>query len=266
MYEMKGSINKNGHSNAEAMVTGNARKRILYRQSSSFNREEDFELDTLSQFHFPFLQGIKKSEIKDISSRIVFQKYAKKAYVYLPYNNAEKIYFIKHGNVEVGYLDESGRELSIDILGPGEIFGSFMGQHFSGGFARTVDKAILAILNKDDFEEFLERYPRFAFKIFKLMTQRITTLEIKLQNLVFSDVKTRICKLLYSLYEKAGDKKSGQIKISLTHQDIANLVASSRETASLHLSELKKRGTIAYQRKRIRILSLNDLQRFSASC
>ncbi|NIV04315.1 helix-turn-helix domain-containing protein [Candidatus Saccharibacteria bacterium] len=107
----------------------------------------------------------------------------------------------------------------------------------------------------------MEKYPRFSGKILRSMSDRISTLEMKLQNLVFSDVRTRICKLLLSLYEKAGDQRSGQIKISLTHQDIANLVASSRETASLHLSNLKKDGTIAYERKRIRILSLRNLQR-----
>ncbi|RMG32782.1 MAG: helix-turn-helix domain-containing protein, partial [Methanobacteriota archaeon] len=57
-----------------------------------------------------------------------------------------------------------------------------------------------------------------------------------------------------------GDQRTGQIKIPLTHQDIANLVASSRETASLHLSDLKKSGVIAYERKRIRILSFPLLQ------
>ena len=133
----------------------------------------------------------------------------------------------------------------------------------SGGFARAVDKALVAFLNKDDFDNFLEKYPRFSTKILRTMGQRIEMLENKLKNLVFSDVKTRICKLLYALYEKAGDKRSGQIKIQLTHQDIANLVASSRETASLHLSELKKNGIISYERKRIRILSLNSLLRYS---
>ncbi len=222
----------------------------------------------ITPLHFPFLKDIKKSDMQMINSRMVQQKFEKKEYIYLPYDNSEKVFFIIHGNVEIGYLDQSGRELSIDILSTGDIFGSAIGRNFAidkngrsmtGSFARSVDKCVLGVLNRDDFEQFIEKYPRFAAKILKTMSHRISTLETKLQNLVFSDVKTRICKLLYSLYEKAGDKRTGQIKIPLTHQDIANLVASSRETASLHLSELKKCGTIAYERKRIRITSLADL-------
>ena len=237
---------------------------------------ENNETIAITPLHFPFLRGILNGELQDINSRVVNQKYRKKEYIYLPHQRNQGVFFIIHGNVEIGYLDESGRELSLDILGAGEVFGCFMGRNFSfrsenppgdlagGEFARSLDKSVVAIINKDDFETFLEKFPRFAFRMLKLVSTRINTLETKLQNLVFSDVKTRICKLLYSLYHKAGDRESGQIKIPLTHQDIANLVASSRETASLHLSELKKNGTIAYERKRIRVLSLNDLQKYSA--
>ena len=214
----------------------------------------------ITPLHFPILNGVREDEIYFPNAQTIHPKFAKKQYLYFPYDNTEKVYYIIHGNIEIGYLDESGRELSIDILGSGEIFGSLLGRNFSGGFARSIGKSMLAVLNRDDFENFLERSSRCSFRILKMMNHRISFLETKLQNLVFSDVKTRICKLLFSLYEKSGDKQSGHIRIPLTHQDIANLVASSRETASLHLSDLKKSGTIAYERKRIQILSLSALQ------
>lgn len=261
----------------ERLMSEGKRTRLLRRRPGHITpvRVEESQ-NFFSRLQFPFLNGIKDEVLRMIFSMMVQQKYARKEYVYLPYNTTEKVYFIIHGNIEIGYLDETGRELSIDILGPGEVFGSLMGRGFgtgtnggfreggSGGFARSVDRCTLAVLNKNDFEEMLEKYPRFAYRILKLMSRRISTLEGKLQNLVFSDVKTRICKLLYSLYEKAGDRRNGQIKIPLTHQDIANLVASSRETASLHLSELKKSGTIDYERKWIRILSMSELQKCAA--
>jgi CRP-like cAMP-binding protein len=63
------------------------------------------------------------------------------------------------------------------------------------------------------------------------------------------------------LLDKIGEPDSRTINIRLTHQDIANLVASSRETASLHMSDLKKNGIIAYDRRCIRILSTEKLLR-----
>ena len=269
MYEMR--TTPKGATNGKPYINGH-RTRMINRRGGSYEDEAVVSEATsiITPLHFPFLKDIKKSDLQMINSRMVQQKFEKKEYIYLPYDYSEKVFFIIHGNVEIGYLDQSGRELSIDILATGDIFGSMIGRNFSlnsseqtmtGSFARSVDKCVLGVLNRSDFENFIEKYPRFAAKIFKTMAGRINTLETKLQNLVFSDVKTRICKLLYSLFEKAGDKRTGQIKISLTHQDIANLVASSRETASLHLSELKKSGIIAYERKRIRILSLQSLQK-----
>lgn len=283
MYEIQPLTPKVNANTSGTLHSGKKRNRVLNRKTKRIpsiaqNAPGNIETIGISFSHFPFLNGIGNEELQDINSRVVNQKYQKKDFIYLPYDRSKKVYFIIHGNVEIGYLDESGRELSLDILGAGEVFGCFMGRNFSfrdesrfggsmiGEFARSLDSSVLAIINKDDFEIFLEKYHRFSFKMLKMMSQRINTLETKLQNLVFSDVKTRICKLLFSLYQKAGDKHSGQIKIPLTHQDIANLVASSRETASLHLSELKKSGTISYERKRIRIISLTELQRCSECC
>ncbi len=270
MYDINaapGRLLKSNRSVLTAKNNGRLQRRKKSRKDALDNDSLEVpENNSVNHLSFPFLKGIKESDIRIINSRMVHQRYSKKEYIYLPYDNSEKVYFVIHGNVEIGYLDESGRELSIDILSQGEVFGSFMGRNFSSGFARSVDKTVLAVLNKDDFEEFLERYSLFSVRILKIMSQRINTLETKLQNLVFSDVKTRICKLLFSLYQKAGDKRNGQIKIPLTHQDIANLVASSRETASLHLSELKKSGTIAYERKRIRIISLPALEKITSCC
>ena len=213
-------------------------------------------VNNIPMLPFPFFKGIKQAVVDSINERMIHQKFRKREYVYLPYEKSDHIFFVKSGNIEIGYLDESGRELSLDILGPGEIFGSVVGRSLNGSFARAVGNATLGILNKDDFDEFLEKYPRFSLQMLKMMSERIQLLEVKLQHIVFSDVKTRICKLLQSLLAKAGDQRTGQIRIPLTHQDIANLVASSRETASLHLSQLKKAGAISYERKRIRILSL----------
>jgi CRP-like cAMP-binding protein len=283
MYEIQPLTPQANAKTSGALHSGKKINRVLNRRtkridSTAQNVSKSTETIGINFSNFPFLNGIGNEELQDINSRVVNQKYQKKEFIYLPYDRSEKVYFIIHGNVEIGYLDESGRELSLDILGAGEVFGYFMGESFSfrnesrvggsmiGEFARSLDNSVLAIINKNDFEMFVEKYHRFSFKMLKMMGQRINTLETKLQNLVFSDVKTRICKLLFSLYQKAGDKRSGQIKIPLTHQDIANLVASSRETASLHLSDLKKSGTISYERKRIRITSLTELQRCSECC
>lgn len=205
-------------------------------------------------------KGAKSSEMKFLDEITVMKNYNKKEYIYFSKEDIDRVYIVKKGNVEIGYLDESGKEFSIDILGMGEIFGTVLGQGGSGGYARSLDRSLICHMSRVDFEEFFQKFPEISLRVLKLLGFKINVLENKLQNLVFKDIKTRICDLLHSLYEKNGDKQRQLIKVSLTHRDIANLVGCTRETASLNLSELKKEGIIDYENRKIKILALNRLK------
>lgn len=207
-------------------------------------------------------KGAKSDEMKVLDKITVMKNYNRKEYIYFSDEDINRVYIIKRGNVEIGYLDESGKELSIDILGMGEIFGTVLGEGRSGGYARAIEKALICHMSRVDFEDFLSRFPQMSLRVLKLLGFKINVLENKLQNLVFKDIKTRICDLLDSLYEKNGDHQKGLIKVHLTHRDIANLVGCTRETASLNLSQLKKEGIIDYQKRRIKILSHHKLKRY----
>jgi CRP/FNR family transcriptional regulator len=216
-------------------------------------------LHKINYFQFPVFKSLKEEELAIFNQRTVLKRYRKKEFVYLPFEEKQNIYFIKKGNVEIGYLDDDGKELTLDILGEGDIFGQFLGFGFSKGYARALDEAIICYIRKNEFEYFLQKYPRLTYKLLKLLTLKINSIENKLQDLVFKDVKTRICQQLLRLYQKSGNQKNGKIRIPLTHQDVAKLVGSTRETASVCLAELKKDGIISYQRRRIFIHSLNEL-------
>ncbi len=207
-------------------------------------------------------KNMQPNAMKVLDEITIMENYQKKQYIYFSAEDVEKVYVIKNGHVEIGYLDESGKEFSIDILGPGEIFGTVLGKGSAGGYARSLNKALICVMNQVDFEAFLQKYPEISFRVLKVLGFKINILENKLQNLVFKDIKTRICELLYSLYQKSGDKEKQIIKVPLTHRDIANLVGCTRETASVNLSELKKEGIIDYEKRRIKILSPRKLQQY----
>ncbi len=209
-------------------------------------------------------KGMNSREMTMLDDITVMQNYTRREYIYFSREDSDRVYIVKQGHVEIGYLDESGKEFSLDILSPGEIFGTILGHRAASGYARALDRALLCIMSRSDFEAFLQRFPEMSFRVLKLLGSRINVLENKLQNLVFKDIKTRICDLIYSLYRKAGNPRDGTLHIALTHKDIANLVGCTRETASLNLSELKKEGIIDYQNRRIRVLSLPQLKHYTA--
>lgn len=210
-------------------------------------------------------KGAKTEEMKVLDDITIMKNYKKREYIYFSKEDIDRVYIIKSGNVEIGYLDESGKEFSIDILGMGEIFGTVLGQGHTGGYARAIHKALVCHMSRLDFEEFLQKFPEMSLRVLKFLGLKINVLENKLQNLVFKDIKTRICDLLLSLFEKSGDEERMIIKVPLTHRDIANLVGCTRETASLNLSELKKEGIISYENRQIKILMPAKLKLYASS-
>ena len=186
------------------------------------------------------------------------RSYRRREYVYLPFENPEKLYVVRRGFVEIGVLSRDGRELTLDVLGEGESFGAVLLPGGKGEFARAIGPAVVEDLQREDLDLLLRKEPGITIGLLKAVQSRHREMAEKFQQMVFLDVRSRIASMLLGLYGKCGDGR-GLIPISLTHQDIANSVASSRETASLHLSELKKLGILHYNRRHIRILSLPEL-------
>ncbi len=216
-------------------------------------------LNKIDSWQFPVFSVLREEELDIINQHAVIHRYKKKDFIYLPLDEGKDVYFIKRGAVEIGYLEEDGRELTLDILSSGEIFGSLFGMEFSDGYARALDDVELYVIGKNIFDDFLQEHSLLTYKLLKFLTLKIDILKDRLQILVFNNVKTRVCKQLLALYRKSGDKKSGQIKIPLTHLDVARLVGSTRETVSHLMAELKKEGIISYKKQYISILSLSEL-------
>lgn len=210
-------------------------------------------------------QQLCEKEIQLIGQKATTQSYPPGAYIYITPPDAQLVYLIKEGYVEVSCLDPEGREFFVDILGPGNIFGNlFMGAG-AESFVRSMTEIQLHVIQEKDLVDILSRCPDLALQIVLHQGSTIRSLERKIQGVVFSDVKCRICQLLCNCYEKFGDPETGCLEVPLTHQQIANLAGCARETASAHLSKLKKCGVIDYSQKYIQVLHPQRLEVCSCS-
>jgi len=258
MFTQNESIKDTGNG-AAGGITYNSIRTNLNHLRSQENKSKPQEFNKINSQQFPIFKGLKEGELEILNRNAVIQRYRKKDYIYLPLDEGQNVYFVRKGNVEIGYLEEDGRELTLDILGCGEIFGSLVGMGFSDGYARALDEVEVCELNRSHFDDFLQKHAQLTYKLLELLALKIGILKNRLEILVFKDIKTRICRQLLALYRKSGDEINGKIRIPLTHMDIARLVGSTRETVTHFLSELKKEGIITYKSRSIYILALNEL-------
>lgn len=197
---------------------------------------------------------------KDIQQIATAQSFPPGAYIYSILTDAPLVYIIRKGYVKVGCLDPEGREFFVDILGPNSIFGNLFIGARSESFICAMTETELYVTQEKDFVDILIRCPDLSLQIVLHQGATIKSLERKIQDVVFSDVKCRICGLLRNCYEKFGNPKTGSLEVPLTHQEIANLAGCARETASAHLSKLKKCGIIDYSQKYIQVLCPERLE------
>lgn len=201
------------------------------------------------------LKNLGLQEIGKVAHKAILHKVKKNAYFYIPEAPSVNIYFLQQGRVKLGTYAENGRENTMVILGPGEIFGelSLAEEGKRTEFAKALDDRVISYaVNHKDLEKLIQTMPKLALNITKLIARRLIKTEKRLEDTIFMDTKTRIINFLMELAQENSTKVGNDIMVKhqLTHQDIANLTASSRQTVTSLLNELKAENLIYYERNK----------------
>ncbi len=196
-----------------------------------------------------------------------FIEVPKGEYIYFEAYNHNKLYFVKEGYIKIGYIDEEGNEKIKEIIRKGEIFGQFSLErnNMHGEFAMAYrNKVSLCAFTIEDFEKLLKNHPDLALKYSKQVGAKLRNIENRLVNLLNKDVKTRLVDFLWQLVDQDLGENTAEgfcIPNYLTHEDIANLIGSSRQTVTTLINELESEGIFSYNRQKICFLDVKKLQK-----
>jgi CRP/FNR family cyclic AMP-dependent transcriptional regulator len=189
----------------------------------------------------------------------------KNAYLYFDPQYHNKLYFVKEGFVRIGYIDDEGNEFVKDILQPGDVFGqlTFEKTGLQGEFAQAHKKdSVLCAFSVDDFKNLLEKKPQLAVVFSKKVGEKVRRVESRLLNLLKRDVRTRLLYFIWTIIPHTpGGDEAVEIPNYLTHEDIARLTGTSRQTVTTLFNQLEEEGLIAVDRKKIVIKSRKWLQK-----
>lgn len=177
---------------------------------------------------------------------------------YAPEETGEVLFLLKQGRVELYRLSPEGKKLVVAVLGPGSFFGemSIVGHGMHNTFAESLDECLLCVMSRVDVERLLTDKPQVALRFMQAMADRLQEAEEKLEDIAFKSVSARLAALLIKLAERDGDRQEVR---GYTHQDLADIIGTYRETATQTLNDFKAKGWIDIGRKRIRILDREAL-------
>ena len=191
------------------------------------------------------------------------KSFKKGDYIYLPEEHADKIYFLTEGRVKIGSYAESGKEITKSILGKGEVFGelSLIGEDKRRDFAIAMEDTEVCVITVDEMKGLMRDHSGLNLFLMKIMGSRVLEMEQRLEALVFKDSRTRIIEFLKELAEKKGQRVGYEMLVRrfLTHQEIANLTATSRQTVTTVLNELRNKNIITFNRRRLLIRDMTKL-------
>ena len=168
-------------------------------------------------------------------------------------DKTDSLYVICSGKVKVEIGDEHGKEVILTMLGPGEYFGemAFLDGKPRSASVVTREPTEALIISRNDFRDILVSNPDAVLNLLKGLLARLREANEKIESLALMDVYGRVARLFVQLAKPKGQKLV--IEEKLTHQEIANMIGSSREMVSRILKDLVTGGYITVERKVITI-------------
>jgi CRP/FNR family transcriptional regulator, cyclic AMP receptor protein len=215
--------------------------------------------------HINLFSTLTMAELQEINRITRMQEVKKRQPIYLPGDPSTTVYLLKKGRVKIASTDASGKEVTFEILEPGEIFGELEALEDSPREtqAEALDDALICAIRREDFNHYLRRHSDLTVKLTKLIGLRLRKIQSRVEDLVFRDVPARLAHVLLELSKTDGRPDAGGVRIGakLTHQELANLVGCTRETISNTLGRFREHGLIRIDGRSITILNLYRLSR-----
>jgi len=183
--------------------------------------------------------------------------------IYLPTEVADSVLLLTSGMAKICNLTSDGKQSILAFVEPGELFGELavFERETREEYVETIEASTLVVIPLAAMQELVEQNHRVALSLTKMIGLRRHRIERRLKNLLFLSNREKLVHLLLDLAEQFGVHCAEGIKlrIKLAHQEIANLMGSTRETVTILLGQLKDKGLIEVGRKRIVLLDASRL-------
>ena len=225
------------------------------------------KLNLLDQF--TLFDALSDGEKQRLASAMEFRKKPRYSVIYQPGESSEHLYLLCKGAVKISTHSNEGKEVIKQLIHPEAIFGelALVGESTRNETAQSLKEEVhYYIIRVSDFQQILANNTSVSQQLLQLFGARMMAAENKLENLIFKDARSRIVNFLHEVVAKRGRPVGYEmlLKHSLTHQDIANITCTSRQTVTLVLNELRKENLIYFNRGRILVRDMETLRASAA--
>jgi CRP-like cAMP-binding protein len=183
--------------------------------------------------------------------------------IYVPDDLSDRIFFIIDGRIKISVMNDEGKEITKAILGRGEVFGelALLGETRRHDIATALEDTSTCAVTLDELRSLMRERSELNLFFMKIFGSRQLEMERRLESLVFRDSRSRIVEFLVHLAKTKGQRVGYEwvVRNFITHQEIANLTATSRQTVTTTLNDLRFKKLLTFNRSRLLIRDLEKL-------
>ncbi|MDV3895913.1 Crp/Fnr family transcriptional regulator [Elizabethkingia anophelis] len=224
------------------------------------------------QIETAFLKTFNEKSFKENLSKEDFERYLKgKEVLSLKKGDTifdegdfpQGVYFIDRGTVKLSKSGFFKKEQILRFCVEGDLVGyrSLLCDEPFGATAEAMEDAEITFLPAETFNHLLEADPKLSYAMLQKIAYELGEASKTITFLAQKTVRERLAEVLLLLEQKLGTDPEGFIKISLTREEIANLVGTATESAIRLISEFKQDELISVDRRNIRILNHDKLKK-----
>ncbi len=214
----------------------------------------------------PFFSPLEEAELHPILTHLQVRQIGKNETIFREGTPGEYLFMIRTGNVKIYKLSEEGREQILGVFGPGDFFAEL--PLLDGGkypaSAEALTAGTLVQLSRDNFLEILNEHPGVVTKILETVGARLRYFTNMVADLTLKDASRRLAGFLYEKARRHAlpGQKEVRFPMELTHQEIASLIGTARETVSRTLQQFQKEEMINIKERHVTVL---DMERLSTA-
>jgi len=213
----------------------------------------------------PLFSSLKDDELEAINRVSIIRKFPKDQLILLEDEEGNTLFIIIKGKVKVTTFSEHGKEVIFSILCDGDFFGdmSLLDGKPRSASVVAIEESEIRLIRRSDFISSMEKHPGIALKLLEELTSRLRKADERIESLALLDVTGRIAGILLQLAEEQGRLQSGSILIKSrpTHQELANMAGTTRETVTRVLKQLEHKKYIILSGKDLTIIDPKSFKR-----
>ena len=212
----------------------------------------------------PIFAELAEDQLQRLSQVVMERQYRKNQIIFGEGDPGEALFFLKAGKIKLTKTTPDGREQILAFRSAGEIFAEVV--LFDGGpypaTAEVVEDAKIGIIRNQDIEKIINQNVDIAVSLLKVMSKRLRQAQTAVKDIALKDVYGRLASILLKLAVDHGSQAPDGTKIclNLTHQELANMIGTSRESVNRVISEWRNEGILDAQRGEITILNPQKLK------